>query len=182
MAICRFGRKPDLFVTMTANPKWPEITAQSLPGQQAADRPDIIAHVFVQKKNAFFKEIKEGLFGKVIGMVCAIEFQKCGLPHMHLLIFLDQEDKIRDARDVDSIVSAQIPDPITQPVLYEIVTSAMMHGLCGNANKKAPCMVDGKCSKKYPKDFCDETTVEEDGYPKYARPNNGRTFTARKCV
>jgi hypothetical protein len=49
----------------------------------------------------------------------------------------------------------------------------MTHGPCGNANKKAPCMVDGKCSKKYPKDFCDETTMEEDGYPKYARPNNG---------
>ena len=25
MAICCYGRKPDLFLTMTANPKWPEI-------------------------------------------------------------------------------------------------------------------------------------------------------------
>ena len=38
-------------------------------------------------------------------------------------------------------------------------------------------MVDGKCSKKFPKEFCEETTVEEDGYPKYARPNNGQEFT-----
>jgi len=25
MAICRFCQKPDLFITMTANPNWPEI-------------------------------------------------------------------------------------------------------------------------------------------------------------
>jgi hypothetical protein len=71
-AICHFGRKPDLFLTMTANPKWPEITAQLLHGQQAADHSDIIACVFLQKKDALFKEIKAGLFGKVIGLVYTI--------------------------------------------------------------------------------------------------------------
>ena len=30
MAICREFRKPDLFITMTANPNWPEITAALL--------------------------------------------------------------------------------------------------------------------------------------------------------
>jgi hypothetical protein len=25
MAICQFCQKPDLFITMTANPNWPEI-------------------------------------------------------------------------------------------------------------------------------------------------------------
>jgi len=54
-----------------------------------------------------------GLFGKVAGMVYTVEFQKRGLPHMHLLIFLQQEDKIRNPKDVDDIVSAQIPDPVS---------------------------------------------------------------------
>jgi len=35
------------------------------------------------------------------------------------------------------------------------------------------------CSKHYPKDFCEETHFGDDGYPQYARPNNGCTFTKR---
>ena len=63
MAICRAFRKPDIFLTMTANPKWPEILeqllwkAQPLAGanyqrrqQTASDRPDIVARVFELKK------------------------------------------------------------------------------------------------------------------------------------
>ena len=47
-----------------------------------------------------------------------IKFQKCGLPHIHLLLFLKQQFQIHDAHNVNSIVSAQIPDPVTQPILY----------------------------------------------------------------
>jgi len=36
-------------------------------------------------------------------------------------------------------------------------------------------MVDGKCSKKYPKEFCEQTVFTENGYPQYAQPNNGCT-------
>ena len=32
MAICRHFHKPDLFLTMTANPKWPEIIYSLFPG------------------------------------------------------------------------------------------------------------------------------------------------------
>jgi len=67
------------------------------------------------------------LFGKVASMVYTVEFQKRGLPHMHLLIFLQQEDKICNPKDVDDIVSAQIPDPVDHPLLYETVTKHMVH-------------------------------------------------------
>jgi len=36
----KFG-KPDLFITMTCNPKWHEFEKNLLHGQQASDRPDI---------------------------------------------------------------------------------------------------------------------------------------------
>lgn len=55
MAICRYFHKPDLFITMTANPKWPEIVNSLLSGQSAEDRPDIVARVFNQKKNDLLK-------------------------------------------------------------------------------------------------------------------------------
>jgi hypothetical protein len=37
MAICRTHHKPDLFITMTCNPNWPEITSALLPGQKPED-------------------------------------------------------------------------------------------------------------------------------------------------
>lgn len=41
--------KPELFITITCNPKWREIVSQLLPGQDATDRPDITDRVFLQK-------------------------------------------------------------------------------------------------------------------------------------
>ena len=187
MAICRHCRKPDLFLTMTTNPNWPEIKDALLKDataegkrQEASDRPDIVARVFVQKMQSLLKDIRNGLYGKVAGMVYTVEFQKRGLPHMHLLIFLDQQDKIRNPKDVDDIVSAQIPDPAVHPLLYETVTKHMVHGPCGPGKPSAVCMVDGVCSKHYPRDFQPDTIFGDSGYPEYARPENGRTFTDRR--
>jgi hypothetical protein len=187
MAICRTFHKPDIFLTMTANPNWPEIQNQLLlevppPAganherrkQKASDRPDIVARVFEEKKKAMLKEIHNGLFGRVVAMVHTIEFQKRGLPHMHLLIFLHPDDKIHDANQADTIVLAQIPDPELHPLLYNTVTTCMLHGPCGDEKPNAPCMVDGRCSKHFPKEFREHTLYGENGYPEYARPNNGR--------
>jgi PIF1-like helicase/Helitron helicase-like domain at N-terminus len=188
MAICRYGRKPDIFLTMTANPNWPEIQDALLhyedgTCQTASDRPDIVARIFNLKKKALLDEIRGGLFGELAGNVYTIEFQKRGLPHIHLLIFLKGPYKIRDAAHVDSIVSAQLPDPDVHPLLYDTVTKLMVHGPCGAPDHiSSACMVKDanqqyRCSKHYPRDFCEETHFGEDGYPRYARPDNGRTFT-----
>lgn len=49
MAIVRAFGKPDLFITFTCNPKWPEILAELEEGQVPNDRPDLIARVFYMK-------------------------------------------------------------------------------------------------------------------------------------
>ena len=89
MAICRAFRKPDIFLTMTSNPNWPEVNDALLKEptvngvqQTAVERPDIVVCVFEEKKKALLKEIKDGLFGKTAAMVHTIEFQKRGLPHL----------------------------------------------------------------------------------------------------
>jgi Helitron helicase-like domain at N-terminus len=71
MAICHQNQKPDLFITMTANPKWPKIEQVLLeiniqdPNSNhyktAADHPDIVARVFQQKKNVLLKDVREGI-------------------------------------------------------------------------------------------------------------------------
>jgi hypothetical protein len=50
----------------------------------------------------------------------------------------------------------------------------MIHGPCGSLNPHSPCMKNGKCSKNYPKQFCEITTLDNQGFVTYKRPNNGR--------
>jgi len=94
MAICRHFHKPDLFLTMTANPKRSEIIYSLFPGQTATDRPDIVLWVFEQKKKVLLKLIDNGFFGTTIAHIHTIEFQKRDLPHIHLLIFLHSQHHI----------------------------------------------------------------------------------------
>ena len=79
MAIVRSFGKPTLFITITCNPKWPEVTAALLPGQTPEDRPDVVARVFHVKLDKMVKEItKDGIFGKPCAFMRVIEFQKRG--------------------------------------------------------------------------------------------------------
>ncbi len=60
--------------------------------------------------------VEHKIFGPVQAYVWRIEWQLRGLPHVHLLIIL--VNAIRSAREVDSIVSAEIPDPHLYPELH----------------------------------------------------------------
>lgn len=69
--------KPDLFITFTCNPSWPEIKNNLLSGQTANDRPDLIAKVFKLKLEALKHDIVEDqCLGRVNGYIYTIEFQK----------------------------------------------------------------------------------------------------------
>ncbi|KAG5539463.1 hypothetical protein RHGRI_019865 [Rhododendron griersonianum] len=149
MAITRYNHHPDIFLTMTANPKWPEISSALLPHQTAVDRPDLVARVFELKRKALMKEIdKNKVFGQKVAHVYTIEFQKRGLPHMHVLFFLIGRDKIRTCAQVDKLVCAEFPNPEDDPELFETVKSCMVHGPCGVRNPHATCMENGKCTKR----------------------------------
>lgn len=143
-----FGR-PDLFITFTTNPKWKEVTEALLPGQNAQDRPDIIARVFHLKVKQLIEYLTKGqMFGPHLCFLYSIEWQKRGLPHVHILLWL--KNRIRP-QDIDSIISAEFPNHEEDPELFDIVKSNMIHGPCGILNKTSSCMNDGKCSKKYPR-------------------------------
>lgn len=188
MAIVRHFGKPDLFITFTANPRWPEIVNNLYTGQQATDRPDLIARVFRLKVKALLAELKNNLFGPYAGHVYTIEYQKRGLPHMHLLLFLKTCARFLTPERIDEVVCARLPDPEWDPTgeLTEIVLSNMTHGPCGLDNLNAPCMASRftnmppTCQKRFPKPFSELTVVHEDSYPQYRRPDDGRTFTVPK--
>ena len=68
------------------------------------------------------------------------------------------------------------PKPRSQPLLFDTVKLTMVYGPCGYLNVSAPCMQNGWCTKGYPKPFQESTSTNQDGYPSYACPNDGRTF------
>jgi hypothetical protein len=104
-----------------------------------------------------------------------IEFQKRGLPHAHILIFLHPASKYPTPADIDKIISAEIPNPETDQELYNLVKKHMIHGPCGSKKKGAPCMKNKRCSKFFPKKYNETTVVDRDGYPVYKRSSQSHT-------
>ncbi|XP_074342253.1 uncharacterized protein LOC141679735 [Apium graveolens] len=92
-----------------------------------------------------------------------MEFQKRGLPHAHIVLWLVAAEKLLTLEDIDSVISAKIPDKEADPKGYKAVSQLMMHGPCGPANPKCPCMSNGRCTKLYPKSVSDKTVVNADG-------------------
>ena len=178
--IARFG-KPDLFITATANPGWLEIQQNLRPGETAANRPELVARVFRAKLRRLLELLtKEHAFGRCVAYTYVIEFQKRGLPHAHILLILVEADKPTTPSQIDRLISAEIPDPDSNSLLYDLVNRHMVHGPCGALNPDCPCMQDGLCTKFYPKDWREETVVNLNGYPAYRRRRSAPLRTVAK--
>ncbi|KAL8090536.1 hypothetical protein AgCh_039840 [Apium graveolens] len=145
---------PSLFLTMTTNTKWPEIQRmlKHMPGVDVADAPDVVARVFKMKVDQLMNMIrKKNCFGRCIGVMHVIEFQKRELPHTHILIWLHPDDKPKIIEQIDKMVSVEIPDPEIDLVGYNVVSNYMIHEPCGPDYTKSPCMVKDNCIKHFPK-------------------------------
>ena len=118
----------------------------------------------------------------LIAVLYTVEFQKRGLPHCHLLLWVRESHRVRAHTDVDRYVSAELPDPAVDPEGYRVISEFMMHGPCGLVNPSAPCMRGSDvCTKKFPKAFCPETFIDKKGYVHYRRRDSGIT-TLRQDV
>lgn len=95
---------------------------------------------------------------------------------MHLLIFLSGPDKLLTPHDINTAIRADWPDPVTEPLLFDTMKRCMVHGHCGTANPIAPCMENQRCTKNYPKALTSRTSLDEHGYPRYSRPDDGRSY------
>ncbi|WVZ99087.1 hypothetical protein U9M48_044437, partial [Paspalum notatum var. saurae] len=177
IAICRVHGPPDFFTTFTCNAKWPEI-AEAIalhPGQKPSDRADMVVRVYNMKLEELMQDVRDGTaFGPVSAVLHTVEFQKRGLPHAHIIIWLLQDTSHPTPDFINRFISAEIPDPNEDPLGYALVAEHMMHGPCGSAFPHCPCMKKGRCSKGYPKPFQEVTTLTEDGFALYKRPDNGR--------
>ena len=176
-----YGR-PDLFITFTCNLKWTEISEVLLPCQAANHRHDIVARIFCQKVIKLMGILTKSarIFGKMQCDMYSIEWQKRGLPHAHILLWL--KEKIRP-NQIDDIIFAELPAPREDPKLFEVVKTQMVHGPSGRFNPHSPCMDVGNCTKRFPRELLNETQTGQDGYPLYRhrKPEDGGFTTKIKA-
>ena len=82
--------------------------------------------------------------------------------------------ELSTVNDIDKYISAEISDSETDPILYNTVVDNMIHGPCDSR-----CIIEGQCSKQYPREFREETIMSRDGYPYYKRRNDGKKIMRR---
>ncbi|XP_071695238.1 uncharacterized protein [Rutidosis leptorrhynchoides] len=153
MALCREYDNPDLFITFTSNPRWPEIDTMLcyIEGQRSIDLPEIVARVFKQKLDGLTTDImKNQIFGtcQAVSLICNLIFWL----HFNRVPF-----------DIDDLISAKIPSQINDPEGFRVVTEYMLHGPCSGTYMDAPCIIDKNYSKHFPKPYYAQTTIDEDG-------------------
>ncbi|KAM3202933.1 hypothetical protein P3L10_030559 [Capsicum annuum] len=175
----RFG-KSDLFIIMTCNSDWVDIKENLLEGQLPQDRPDLVTRVFRAKLQDLKDQIfKEKIFGPVAAHVFVVEFQKRGLPHIHLLLIFEQGYKITSADDYENFIFAALPDKEEFPILHDLVAKHMIHSPCGKNRPENSCMKDGQCKNHYPQPFSNKSLQGKDGYSIYKRRNDGKAEKVR---
>jgi hypothetical protein len=99
---------------------------------------------------------------------------KKGLPHAHILIFLNDRTICHDTSMIDKFIRAEIPDKEIDPMGYTAIQNYMIHGPCGELNKNSVCMEGNRCTKHFPKRFSSEMTIDEEGFPVYRRCDDGK--------
>ncbi|XP_076030510.1 uncharacterized protein LOC143018816 [Oratosquilla oratoria] len=171
---------PDYFITFTMNPRWPEVLEVVKkfggPGTQGADRPDLMSRIFKLKLDSLMDDlIHKKAFGAVKAYLYSVEWQKRGLPHAHILLWM----AVRVTADtVEQVIRAEIPDKEKEPRLYDTVTRCMIHGPCkGYDESQLCCQVKskkpGQCGKGFPKTCRNELLFGNSGYPEYVRRSIG---------
>ena len=165
MAITQAYGKADAFLTFTCNSKWREFQKLLKPHEKAVDRPDLCIRVFWERWQQLKNDLyKLGVLGKTIAHIHVIEFQKRGLPHVHVLLKFAREDSWKTMEQIDEYISAEIPDRKKHPRLFAAVMRHMIHR-CSEF-----CLdSDNVCRKGFPKPWSEDTHIDPTGKILYRR-------------
>ena len=87
--VCKFV-KPTFFITKKFDVNCPEVMKELKTGQTPFDCPDIICRIYEMKKKEFIHDLTvKQVLGNHISHIAVIEFQKRGIPHCHILIWIE---------------------------------------------------------------------------------------------
>ncbi|XP_028428571.1 uncharacterized protein LOC114552071 isoform X2 [Perca flavescens] len=132
--------------------------------------PVTTMRMFDKRVEALFRDLilsPAQPIGKVVDYFYRLEFQNRGSPHIHCLIWVegapvfevDSDQKVCDF--VSRYITAELPDPITQPELYKKVTEVQMHSK--NHSKTCVKYSDSNCRFGFPKQPAQATMIIRPG-------------------
>ena len=124
--------------------------------------PVLLACHFQYRVEIFFKTIVlDEMLGKVKYLAIRVEFQLRGSPHIHLFLWildapvLHKNNEDEYVRFVHSIVKAFVPNEVTEPELFQLVTTYQVHLHSRSCGKYK----SGKCKHHFGKFFTENTIV-----------------------
>ena len=185
LAITATYGAPTFFVTMTCNTNWPEIQSRLCPGQDFTDIFTVVIHV-IRQKLTLLEETLSTMFpnaGHLLYMVHSVEFQKWGLPYVHILLKFEQDCIHPD--DIDSVVDAEIPEDIEDA---QLVHSFMIHNHPPLSREPSKyCQhIDNKgehiCCFNYPHPLQQNTTIDIEGRAHYRRRKPNDKMVVPHCL
>eukprot|EP00959_Pyramimonas_sp_CCMP1952_P045231 944619-Pyramimonas_sp.AAC.1 len=143
LELARRKGPPTFFIALTCNPYWPEIQAALLPGQSAADRPDVVVRVFHARLLDMIAFLKTDFCGRRRCIIRVIEYQMRGLPHAHIALAV--ENPPSSAEEIDALISCEVP---AEPgPLRDCVLRHMIHRCTSACHPHDP---DQECIKGCP--------------------------------
>ena len=126
--------------------------------------PVLVAKHFQYRVEGFFKEIVlNGPLGKTKYYAIRVEFQVRGSPHIHSFIWILNAPKLNIVckeeyiQWVDSIILADMPDPVKEKLLFELVKTFQIHP----HSKKCRKYCNEKCRFLFGRFFSHWTIVAE---------------------
>uniref|UniRef100_A0A914H992 Helitron helicase-like domain-containing protein n=1 Tax=Globodera rostochiensis TaxID=31243 RepID=A0A914H992_GLORO len=168
MAICRQLGAPHLLITFTMNSAAKEFDTMLWEGQRWYNRPDISDRLFIDKSKEFLKDIvQRQVMGPVKAWFYSVEHQERGLPHIHLCLILDFSRMQMSMEDyIDDYISAEIPelphgaDNSHAAKLQRLFRRFILDNMYHTCSPRY-CLVDGKCTKHFPRPFAEQTVIDD---------------------
>ena len=176
---------PTFFITMTCNSEWDEIKCRLGLGQDYTDIPIDVVRVF-KRKLCLFEQTLKTMFPNSGGQtysVHSIEFQKRGLPHAHILTKYKNDCVLPG--DIDSVISAEVPDDPEDARLVE--TFMIHHHPPAHREMSKYCQredINGNrsCRFGYPQPLQPVTTIDTQGRIHYRRRNDADRWVVPFCL
>ncbi|GJZ83398.1 hypothetical protein Tco_0648571 [Tanacetum coccineum] len=93
-----------------------------------------------------------------------------------LTLIYRELSRVQRDEDIYAYISAELPSKDVDHECHRVVSELMMHGLYGPTCPTAPCtQYAAKCTKHFPKEYCNRTYIDKYGFFHYRGRDTGVT-------